>query len=116
MLFDQICIEAIVPGRHGSMGSENHFPGNARHGGVESNALVGHAHVDGFQHRESAVPFVQVKNAGRDAHGSKGARSANAKHQLLTDAGSSVSAVKAGSQFAVVRSVTFDVGVEEEQV
>src|SRR6202451_1128410 len=116
MFFDQIGIKAIVAGGHRSMSSEDHLARNGRHGGVEANAFIVHAHVDRFQHRESAVPFVQMKNARRDTHGSEGAGASNAKHQLLPDASARVSAIEAGSQFAVVGSVAFDIRTEEEQV
>jgi hypothetical protein len=43
VLFDQIGVEAIVAGGHGSVGGENHFAGNARHGLIEADAFFFHA-------------------------------------------------------------------------
>src|SRR5580704_18976687 len=116
MLFDEIHIKAIMTGRHRGMGGEDYFPRDAWCGGVESDAFFLHAHPDRFEHRKSAVPFIQVQNARHDAHGFKGAEASDAKHHLLPDSSSRVSAIKAGSQLAVVGSVAFDIRIEEEKV
>jgi hypothetical protein len=71
---------------------------------------------DGFQHGKSAVPFVQMKNARRDAHGFEGAEPSHAKQQFLPDASPRVSAIEAGSEFPVVRGIAFHIGIEEKQV
>ncbi len=98
------------------MGGEDHFARDARHRDVEPDSLFLHARTNRFQHRKSAVPFVQVKNAWRDAHGFERAEASHAKHQLLPDSRSRVSAVEAGSQLPVVGSIVFHIRIEQEQV
>ena len=98
------------------MGCENHFPRHARRRDVKPDALFLHAHTDRFQHRKSAVPFVQVKNARRDAHGFKGAEASYAKHQLLPDSSPRISAVETRSQLPVVGSIAFYIRIKKEQV
>src|SRR5215469_4332521 len=46
VLFYKTGIEAVVAGRHRSMGGEYDFSGDTRHRGVEGKAFVFHAHVD----------------------------------------------------------------------
>src|SRR5580693_3249455 len=116
MLFDEIPIKAIVTGRDRSMSRENHFPRYARCGGVESDALFLHTHADRFQHRKSAVPFVQVQDARHDAHGFKGAEASDAEHQLLPDSSPRVSAVETRGQLAVVGSIALYIRIEEEKI
>src|SRR5580692_2515542 len=116
MLFDEIPIKAIVTGRDRSMSRENHLPRYARCGGVESDALLLHAHADRFQHRKSAVPFVQVQDARHDAHGFKGAEASDAEHQLLPDSSPRVSAVETRGQLAVVGSIALYIRIEEEKI
>ena len=96
MLFDQIRIEAIMAGGNRRVSGEDHFPRHARHRAFKADALFLHAAADRFQHRKSAVPFVQVKNARRDAHGFERAETADAQQQLLPDSRARVSAVEAG--------------------
>ena len=74
MLFDQVAVEAIVPGGHRRVRGENDFARNARHRCVEAQTFFLHAIVNRFEHDESAVPFVQVQHAGRDAHRFQSAR------------------------------------------
>jgi hypothetical protein len=63
------------PGRHRRVRGEDHFARDARHGLVEAEPFVLHAAANGFQHRESAVPFVHVQHAGRDPMALSSARS-----------------------------------------
>jgi hypothetical protein len=101
VLFDQIGVEAIVAGGHGSVGGENHFPGNARHGLIEADALFFHALANRFEHRKSAVSFVQVKNAGRDAQRFQSAQAADAQKQFLMHAHAAVASVQTRGHVAV---------------
>ena len=114
MLFDQIRIEAIVTGRYGGMGGEDHFPRHAGHCALERDALFFHARPDRFQHCKSAVPFVQVKNARRDAHGFEGFETSDAKQHFLPDSSPRVSAIEAGCQLPVVRHIAFYIRIEEK--
>ena len=98
------------------MGGEDHFARDAGHGFVKAQAFILHAVANRFQHRESAVPFVQMKNAGRDAHGFQRAEAADAQQQLLPDADAPVSAIQPRSELAVLGSVAFHVGVEQQQI
>ena len=56
-------VEAIVPGRHRRVRGEDHFARHARRGLLEAEPFFLHAAANGFQHRERAVPFVQVQHA-----------------------------------------------------
>ena len=109
MLFHEPRIEAVVARRHRRVRGEHHFARDARHRRVERNALLLHPAANRFQHRESAVPFVQMQHARRDPHGFQRAESANAQQQFLPDAHAPVSAVQARSQLAIFRSIAFDI-------
>ena len=93
MLFDQIGIEAIVAGGHGSVGRKHHFTGNPRHGLLEADALFIHALANRFEHRKSAMPFVEVQDARSDAEGFQGAQAAHAEQQFLMDADPAIASV-----------------------
>ncbi len=93
MLFHETGIEAVVARGHGSVRCKSHLARDARHGLIEIHALFLHAAANRFQHRKPAVPFVQVKNPGRDAHGPQSAEASNAKQQLLANSNSPVSTV-----------------------
>src|SRR6202034_131588 len=69
-----------------------------------------------FQHGKAAVPFIQVKHTGRDAHGREGAKTSTPKHQLLPDSRARISAIETGSERPVIRSIVFYIGIEEKQV
>ena len=69
-----------------------------------------------FQNRESTVAFVQVQNAGRDAHGVESAEAADAQQQFLANADARISAIQARGEFAVLGMVAFNVGVEQKQI
>ena len=116
MLFDQVRIKAVVAGRHWRMSGEDDFPRYTRNRAVECDAFLLHPRVDRLQHCESAVSFIQVKNTGCDAHGFERAETSDAKQQLLPDASPSVSAIKAGGQFSIVRSIAFYIRIEKKQV
>ena len=75
-----------------------------------------HAVANRFQHGKSAVAFVQVQNAGRDAHGPQGAETSDAQQQFLADADARIAAVQARSQFAVFGMIAFDVRIEQKQI
>src|SRR6266446_578108 len=107
MFFDQIRTEAIVPGGYRGVSGEHHFARDAGHGDVETDAFLLHAGADGLEHGEAAVAFVQVKNARVDAHGFEGAEASDSQKELLADAGARISAIEAGSKFAVLRSIAF---------
>ena len=61
------------------------------------------------------MAFVEVENAGGDAHGAQGAEAADAEQQFLADAGAAIAAVEAGGELAVFWGVAGDVGIEQEQ-
>ncbi len=93
MLFDQPRVEAIVPGGNRRMRGEDHFAGDARNGLVEIQSFFLHASSNRFEHGKSAVPFVQVQHAGRDAHGFQRAESAHAEQQFLANSNAAIAAV-----------------------
>ena len=116
VLFDEVGAEAVVAGGDGRVGGEDDFAGNLAGGGVEVEAFFFHAGADGFEDGEAAVAFVEMENAGRDAHGLERAEAADAEQQLLADAGAGVAAVEARGGLAVFRGVAGDVGVEQEEI
>ena len=109
-------VEPVVARGHRRVGGEDDFARHARHGLVEAEPFLLHAAANRFEHGESAVPFVQVQHAGRDAHGLQRAEAADAQQQFLADADAPVAAVQTRGQFAVFRSIAFDVRVEQQQI
>ena len=116
MLLHQAGSKAVMAGGHRSVGGKTNFARHAGHRLVKAQALLLHTAADGFEHRKAAVPFVQMQDAGSDAHGFQGAKSSHAEQQFLADTDAAVAAVQPGSEFAVFGSVAFDVGVEKQQV
>ncbi len=116
MLFDQFGVEAVVAGGHRRVRGKDHFAGNAGHGLIEADALVLHAAANRFQNGKSAVAFVQVQNAGRDAHGSQRAEAADAEQQFLADTDARIAAIQPRGEFAILGRVAFDVGIEQQQI
>ena len=83
---------------------------------VEVDAFVFHAGADGFEDGEAAVAFVEMQDAGRNAHGVESAEAADAEQQLLADAHAGVAAVEARGELAILRGVAVDVGIEQQEV
>src|ERR1019366_6862694 len=69
-----------------------------------------------FEDGKAAVPFVQVQDAGGDAHGAERAISANAEQRFLADADAAIAAVQTRSKFAIFLGVAFHVGIEKKQI
>ena len=86
MLFDKIGAETVVTCGHRRVRGENHFARDSGTACMEADAFFLHAHANRLQHSESAVAFVQMQNAGRDAHGLQSAQAAHAQQQFLADA------------------------------
>ncbi len=116
VLFNQVGVKPVVPGRHRCVRGENHFSGNLARSGVEIQAFFNHAIANGLEDREAAVSLIQMKNSGRDAHGFESAKAADAEQQLLTNAGSSVAAIQARGKFTVFRRIPGNVRVEQQQI
>ncbi len=116
MLFDQPCVETIVAGGNGRVRGEDDFAGDSRNRGVEADAFLLHAHANRFQHGEGAVAFVQVEDAGRDAQGLESAQAADAEQQFLANADAQVAAIEPRRELAILRSIAFDVGVEQQKI
>ncbi len=116
VLLNQIGMEPVVTRRHRGVGGEDHFPGNLMGGGVEVQAFFLHAIANRLQHGEPAVAFVEVENAGRNAHGLEGAKTADPEQQLLTNAGASVTAIQARRQVQIFGCIARDFGVEQQKV
>ena len=57
-----------MAGGHRCMGREDDLAGNSRHGLLEAQTLVFHAHANRFEHGETTVSFVHVQHARRDPH------------------------------------------------
>ncbi len=116
VLFDELGTEAVVAGGDGCVRGEDDLARDLAGGVVEVHALFVHAGANGFEDCEAAVAFVEVEDAGGDAHGLESAEAADAEEQLLADAGAAVSAVEARGEFEVFGGVAGDVGVEQEEV
>ena len=71
MLFDEIGIKAVVARGDRGVRGEDDFARNLVCSSHEIHALFLHATANRFENSEAAVAFVQVQNAGRDAHGSE---------------------------------------------
>ncbi len=102
--------------RHRGVGGEDHFPGNLVGCGVEVQAFFLHAIAHRLQHREPAVPLVEVEDAGSNAHGLQSAKAADAQEQLLTDTGARVAAVEARTEVQIFGCIARDFGVEQEKI
>ena len=116
VLFDEIGIEAIMAGGHGSVGGEDHFTGNPRHGLLEADALFFHALANGFEDHKCAMSFVQVQDARGDAERFQSAQTAHAKEQFLMHAHAAVAPVQARRHLAVLGGIAFHVGIEQKQI
>src|ERR1700681_4091254 len=116
MLLHKAGIEAVVARGHRSMRCKSNFAGHARYGLIEIHAFFLHAAANRLEHRKTAVPFVQMKNARRDSHGPKSAKTSNAKQQLLTNSDAAVATVQPRSEFPVLGRIPFDIRVEQQEV
>src|SRR5580704_14046459 len=115
MFLDQSRFEAVMACRNGRMSGKNDFARNARDGGVEIQSFLFHAAADRFKDGKSAVSFVQMKHAGRDAHGLQSAEAAHAQKQFLTDSKPAIAAIEARRELPIFWCVSFDIGIEQEQ-
>ena len=75
-----------------------------------------HAIVNRFENDESAVAFVEMQHAGRDAHRFQRAESADAEQQFLADTNPAIAAIQVRRQLAIFRRVGLDVGIEQQQI
>ena len=75
-----------------------------------------HAVADGFEDGEAAVAFVEMQDAGGDAHGFQCAESAYAEKQFLANAGAAVAAVEARGELEIFGRIAGDVGVEQQEI
>ena len=114
MFLDQRRREAIVAGRHGRVGRENHLRGHAADGLPRADAFDDHPLPHQFERRKRAVPFVQVNDARQDAHGVERAHAADAEQQFLPDADALVTAVQPRGELPVLGAVAVDVGIEQQ--
>ena len=116
MLFNQVGAESIVTRGNWRVRGENNFARDIRQRGFEAQTFFLHAIVNRFEHDESAVTFVEMQHAGRDAHRFKRAESADAEQQFLANANAAIAAVKTRRQLAIFRRVALDVGIEQQQI
>ena len=115
MLLDQTRVEAVMAGRNRRMRRKHNFAGDARNGAVEIQAFLFHAVSNRFEDGKPAVPFVQVQNAGRDAHRFQSAEAADAQQQFLANSKAAIASVEPRSEFAIFGRVSFDIRIEQEQ-
>ena len=114
MLFDQSAVKPVMSGRNGSVRGEGHFARNPGHRLMEVDALFLHAAANGLQHREPAVPFIEVQDARSDPHGFQCAETSHAQQQLLADANPSIAAIEPRRKFAIFRRVSFHVRIQQQ--
>ena len=79
-----------------------------------SKAFLIHPIPNRFEHRKCTVPFIQVKNSWRNPQCFHRAEAADAQQQLLANPHASVAAVQARSEFAILRRIARDIGIEQE--
>ncbi len=68
MLLNQIAAESIVTSGNRRVRREHYLTRNVRKRSFKTHAFFLHAIVNRFEHHESAVAFVQMQHAGRNAH------------------------------------------------
>ena len=105
MFLDELRAKAIVPRRHWRVRGKHHFPRNAVDCIVEPQAFILHSIANGFEDRKSAVPFVEVKNARRDAHRFQGTKTSHTEQQLLPDSDTRISTIETRRELDVLRGV-----------
>jgi hypothetical protein len=93
------------------MRGENGFAGYAGQSLVEAESFVLHAVSNRFEYGKRAVSFVEMKNARRNAHGLQRSKAADTEQQLLTDSDAAIAAIQTRGELAVLRRVSFDVGI-----
>src|SRR5277367_5503336 len=98
-------MKAVVTRRHRGVGGKDHLAGNLMSSSVEAETFFVHAIANRFEHGETTVALVEVKDSGRNAHGSEGAKAAYAEQQFLANAGAAVAAVKARGQVQILGCV-----------
>src|ERR1700733_16049073 len=83
---------------------------------VKPQAFLLHTIANGLQDCDSALPFMEVKNARGDAHGSQGAEASDTEQQLLADSHPRVAAIQTRGELHVLRSVPLHVGIQKKQI
>src|SRR4029077_19016819 len=114
MLLDQTRVEAVVTRGNRRMGRKHDFARNTGNGTVKIETFLLHAVSNRFKDRKSAVPFVQMENAGGDAHRLQCAESAHTQKQFLTDSKAGIASIKARCEFPIFRRVSFDVRIQQK--
>ena len=115
MFVYQVGRESVVARRHRRMGGEDGAPAYLPGRGLEVDALPLDAPAHRFEHRERAVPLVEVEDAGHDAQRMQRLQPADAEQQLLPNAHADVAPVEPRRQGAVLRRVPLDVRVEQQE-
>ena len=116
VLLDQVGAEAVVTRGHRRVRGKDHLARNLPRGRVEIQAFLFHASANRLEDREAAVAFVQVQNAGRNAHGLERAKTAHAQQQLLPDARARVAAVKPRGGFQILRRIARHIRVQQQKI
>ena len=78
--------ETVVAGGNRSMRRKDDFAWNLAGCGVEVQPFFFHPGTNGLKDRESAMAFIQMQHAGRDAHGLQRAETANPEQKFLANA------------------------------
>src|SRR5712692_10295897 len=109
---DQKERKSIVPGRHGSVGGKH---GGALHFGhrLRERHARGHELARTFESDEGRVALVEMPHLGSDSQGAQHPHATDPQNDFLEDAHLQVSAVEAGRQLTIPRSILFDGGVHE---
>jgi hypothetical protein len=76
------------------MSCEYYLTSDSRDGLLEAYSLFFHALANGFEDGESAVAFIKVKNARRDAESLQRAQSAYSEQQFLMDTDPAIAPVE----------------------
>src|SRR6266702_7483936 len=116
VLFNQVCVEAVMACGHGSMSSEDDFSGDLIGFGVEVYALISHARANGFQHCKTTMALVEMENPWNDAHRSQRSEAANPQQQLLTNSRAAIAAIQPRGKLTIFGRIPRHIGVEQQQV
>ena len=113
MFLHEAAVKSIVAGGHGSVRGKDRLSGDPPHRFVVRIAVAIHAPANGFQRGENRVALIEMVHARHDPHRANGFHSADTQHQFLPDANTRVASIQTAGEFAILRLVAFDIGVEE---
>ena len=116
MLFDQAPVKSVMARWHGGVSGKDRLPGYLANRLIERIAIPLHSAPYGLKGRKGRMAFVEMVDAGNDAHCPDRLHATNTKDHFLPDAGPAITAIEAAGQLTVLWLVALDVAVEQEQL